>query len=162
MEKRLYRKSNGKIIAGVCSGLADYFAIDPVLVRLVFVILALHSGVGVLAYVILWIVAPMRPEFLAATGTAGAADATAFEAAGDDAAASAPTVEARVPEKDGGRGSFVGGIVLVVIGTLFLLDNFIPHFGFDDFWPVLLIAIGVGMLWNSWPRRADNTMEVES
>ena len=52
--------------------------------------------------------------------------------------------------------------MLIVIGTLFLLDNFIPYFGFDDFWPLLLIAIGAGMLWNSWPRFRNSAEEVES
>lgn len=162
MEKRLHRNSKGKIIAGVCSGLADYFAIDPVLVRLVFVILALHSGIGILAYIILWIVAPMRPAFMPATNAAGTSGEFAFEQGEADNDEYAPAQTPSTPTREGGRGSFTGGIVLIIIGALFLLDNFIPHFGLDDFWPLLLIAIGAGMLWNSWPRHANSTAEVES
>lgn len=57
-QKRLYRSMNDKMIAGVCSGLAVYFNLDPVLMRVIFVALALMGGPGVLLYIILWIVMP--------------------------------------------------------------------------------------------------------
>ncbi len=153
MEKRLYRITHNKMIGGVCTGLADYFSIDPVLIRLVFVILTLHHGIGILAYIILWIVVPARVESLRAETSAG-------DAAMDE---SEETVVAPIPvKKDGGRGSFIGGIVLIVIGMLFLLDNFIPSFGFDDFWPLLLIAVGAAMLWNTLPRANHDSEEVAS
>lgn len=50
-----------------------------------------------------------------------------------------------------GRGNLLWGVVLVVIGLLFLANNFIPGFRFGDYWPVILIVIGVGMLLK--PRR---------
>lgn len=63
MEKRLYRSKTNKMIAGVCGGLAAYFRIDPVIVRLIFVVLLLAGGLpGALAYLILWIVVPEGPE----------------------------------------------------------------------------------------------------
>lgn len=55
---RLYRNPNDKMLGGVCSGIGNYFDIDPVIVRLLFVVLALF-GMGVLAYIIAWIVIPM-------------------------------------------------------------------------------------------------------
>jgi phage shock protein PspC (stress-responsive transcriptional regulator) len=58
MEKRLRRSSDDKIIAGVCSGLADYFGIDPVLIRLAFLVLFLAGTIGFWPYLILWIVMP--------------------------------------------------------------------------------------------------------
>ncbi|HYH74552.1 MAG TPA: PspC domain-containing protein [Candidatus Saccharimonadales bacterium] len=62
MERRLYRSETNKMIAGICGGLAEYFRIDPVIVRLVFVILLLPGGLpGFLPYVILWIVVPKGP-----------------------------------------------------------------------------------------------------
>ncbi|MDT8324588.1 MAG: PspC domain-containing protein [Bacteroidota bacterium] len=149
MEKRLYRNTHNKMVGGVCSGLADYFNIDPVLVRLLFVILTLHQGLGVLAYIILWIVVPARFEPAAAAEGAGAATAVPDEMMpGRDTAST--------PQATAGKGSLYGGIVLIVIGMLFLLDNFIPGFGFEDFWPLLLIAVGGGMLWNSWPQRNED------
>jgi len=57
-QKRLYRSMNDKMIAGVCSGLAVYFNLDPVLMRVIFVALALMGGPGILLYIILWIVMP--------------------------------------------------------------------------------------------------------
>jgi phage shock protein C len=56
--KRFHRVESGKKIAGVCLGLSEYFNIDVTLVRVLFVVLALAGGAAVLAYVILWLVAP--------------------------------------------------------------------------------------------------------
>lgn len=56
--KRLYRDENDKVIGGVCSGLANYFGIDVVVVRIVFVVFAVTFGVGIIPYLILWIVVP--------------------------------------------------------------------------------------------------------
>jgi len=56
--KRLYRDENDKVIGGVCSGLAHYFGIDVVVVRIVFVILAVTFGFGIIPYLILWIAVP--------------------------------------------------------------------------------------------------------
>jgi hypothetical protein len=47
------------------------------------------------------------------------------------------------------KGSLMGGLVLVVLGVLFLANNLIPDFHFADYWPVILIVIGVGLLWKS-------------
>lgn len=56
--KRLYRSTKDRMVAGICSGLAEYFKIDPTLVRLLFVLFALAGGPGLLAYIVLWIVVP--------------------------------------------------------------------------------------------------------
>ncbi len=59
--KRLYRSRSERRIAGVCGGLGSYFGLDPVILRIVWVVLAL-SGVGLLAYFICWLVIPLEPE----------------------------------------------------------------------------------------------------
>lgn len=61
-EKKLYRIDEGKMIAGVCGGLAEYFGIDPTIVRLGWVFLSLFAGCGILAYIISIIVIPRKPE----------------------------------------------------------------------------------------------------
>lgn len=61
MAHRLYL-GRDKRIAGVCSGIADYFAIDPTLVRLGWVLLILAGGSGILAYIIAMVVIPERPD----------------------------------------------------------------------------------------------------
>lgn len=61
MEKRLYRSYTDKMLGGVCGGLGEYFDIDPVIIRVLFVIAVLFGGGGILAYIILWIVIPEKP-----------------------------------------------------------------------------------------------------
>ena len=62
-EKRLYRQPKNKMIGGVCTGLGDYFEIDPVILRAIFVI-GLFMAWGFLAYIILWIIVPKSPNSL--------------------------------------------------------------------------------------------------
>jgi phage shock protein C len=56
--KRLYRLHDGRVVAGVCAGLAAYFNVDPTLVRLAFALLTIFGGAGVLIYLVAWIVIP--------------------------------------------------------------------------------------------------------
>lgn len=58
-KKRLYRDPDNAIVAGIASGIANYFDIDPVIVRLIFVISIFFNGLGLLAYIILWLVVPV-------------------------------------------------------------------------------------------------------
>ncbi|MCI6732600.1 MAG: PspC domain-containing protein [Lachnospiraceae bacterium] len=62
MSKRLY-KSNDKMVDGVCAGIAEYFDIDPTLVRLGWVLFCALGGSGFLAYIIAAIIIPRNPEF---------------------------------------------------------------------------------------------------
>ena len=59
-EKRLYRSRESRMLCGVCGGIAEYFNIDPTLIRLLFVLFGL-SGSGILAYIIAAIIIPDRP-----------------------------------------------------------------------------------------------------
>jgi phage shock protein C len=61
MERKLQRNTQDKKIAGVCSGLAEYFDIDVTLVRVAFIVAFLAGFSGVLAYIILWIIVPAKP-----------------------------------------------------------------------------------------------------
>ena len=58
--KRLYRSKKNRVIAGVCGGIGEYFNIDPVLIRLLWVLLIFAMGTGILAYLIAWLVIPSR------------------------------------------------------------------------------------------------------
>src|SRR4051794_26538314 len=62
LPSRLYRSRSNKMISGVCGGLGEYFDVDPVLIRLLFVVTAFISGAGLLAYIVLWIVLPMEGD----------------------------------------------------------------------------------------------------
>ncbi len=62
-EKKLYRSSSDKMIAGVCGGLGQYFGVDPTLIRLIFALLVLFGvGSGIILYIILAIVMPLEPS----------------------------------------------------------------------------------------------------
>jgi phage shock protein C len=61
MTKKLYRSRNDRMLAGVCGGLADYFGVDPTIVRILFVLFALAGGPGLILYIILMLVIPEAP-----------------------------------------------------------------------------------------------------
>ncbi len=62
--KRLYRSRKDKKIAGVCGGIADYFEVDPVWIRVLFLLFLFLGGAAFLLYVIMWFVVPIQPEKL--------------------------------------------------------------------------------------------------
>ena len=65
--KRLMRSSTDKKIGGVCAGLADYFDIDPTIVRVIWLLAIFLAGTGFLVYLILWVVLPLAPAGYPAT-----------------------------------------------------------------------------------------------
>jgi phage shock protein C len=150
MNKKLYRSNKDKMLGGVAGGLAEYFSIDPTLVRIIFVVSLFVGGAGVIAYIILWIVVPEEPYVFATPGTTA-------EQKKDEEGGSPPDEQQQqnqqqyyqaVTEQRHKRTSFLG-VVLVVIGVLFLLDNFVPRMHFGDYWSLILIAIGIGLLLNA-------------
>ncbi|MBP8855996.1 MAG: PspC domain-containing protein [Oscillospiraceae bacterium] len=60
-EKRLYKARAGRMLCGVCGGIAEYFGIDPTLVRLAFIVLCFGWGSGILAYIVAAIIIPEAP-----------------------------------------------------------------------------------------------------
>ena len=123
-QTRLMRSETDKMIAGVCGGLAAYLGVDPVLVRLAFVILLLASGVGLGIYVILWLVIPtpsrMNPE-IRIMSSDFEEDPSTYKTRFSPAA----TV----------------GVILILFGAFFLLSQIggMPNF----LWPLVLIAAGL-------------------
>jgi len=59
--RKLYRSKTDRKVAGVCGGLAQYFNIDPTLIRVLFVVLAILGGSGLVLYLALWIIVPKEP-----------------------------------------------------------------------------------------------------
>jgi phage shock protein PspC (stress-responsive transcriptional regulator) len=59
--KRLYRSRTKRIIAGVCGGIAEYFNIDPTIVRLLWLLLTLSGGTGLVVYILAWVIIPEEP-----------------------------------------------------------------------------------------------------
>lgn len=64
MKKRLYRSKTDKKIFGVCGGLAEYFGIDPVIIRVVWAVLALFYGTGILIYLVMAFAVPVQPDII--------------------------------------------------------------------------------------------------
>jgi len=147
MNKKLNRSVKDKVIGGVAGGIAEYFEIDPVIVRVLFVVSLFFHGAGFIAYIVLWIAVPEAPyifEMASSTGTSGT-DSTETGSKPDDPAAA---YFKSLDEKKMKRNRNIG-IVLLVLGCIFLADNYIPRIHFADFWPIVLIALGVSLLLNS-------------
>lgn len=155
---KLYRSVKQRMIGGVAGGLAEYFDIDPVIVRLVFVIVALAGGGGLLVYIILWIVLPentaqkysfqdtapgYRPaEPFVKEDTTGAGSTEWKDSSTASSQESFKQETFKYEGKEKRTGGLIGGLVLITLGCLFLLDKFIPNIDFSDLWPILLVVIG--------------------
>lgn len=164
------RRGPDRVLGGVCSGLGHYFGVDPLLVRIVFVILAVAHGIGIVLYLILWLLmeppagafAPgsrtlsqrlramgdeIREDFR--SGFNRPAPPSPVPGAATESATAAPAPsELSAPRQPGAqRGVWIGGI-LIVLGAYFLLDNLgvFNAFRWDLFWPVVLIAVGLLVL----------------
>jgi phage shock protein C len=61
-QKKLYRSKENKLIGGVCGGLGEYFDVDPTIIRLLWVIVILMGGSGILIYLVLWVVIPEKKD----------------------------------------------------------------------------------------------------
>jgi phage shock protein C len=151
MAKKLYRSTTDKMIGGVAGGLAEYFDIDSTLVRVLFVVVVFLGGGGILAYIILWIVVPEKPyeipksyEPKSDTNDSGKNEfhhsaEEAYEVNINNSGSAA------LETKTNNKQIWIA-IVLIVLGGLLLLDNLLPRFNFDHYWPLILIGIGVGLL----------------
>jgi len=141
------------MIAGVCGGLAEYFSIDPVLVRLLFVLAFFLQGMGLLAYIILWVVVPQQKD----DGTVADAEVPPIpNESGSPEEKAARSAEAETRKQ---KRSKVGGYLLIGIGAFFLADNFMPWFSFGDYWPVILIAVGGGLLYKAAVKPNEESMK---
>jgi phage shock protein C len=56
--RKLYRSQNQRMVAGVCGGLAEYFNVDATLIRVLFLVLAVFGGTGLVIYVVMWLIVP--------------------------------------------------------------------------------------------------------
>ncbi|MCL6472757.1 MAG: PspC domain-containing protein [Firmicutes bacterium] len=123
--RKLYRSRRNRVIAGVAGGLGEYLGIDPVVIRILWVLFTLLAGSGILAYIAAWIIMPERPS---------------------------DTAEPTIPERTPGQIGLLIGVALVVLGIWFFLTNlglvptqffFVYNLFRQVFWPMLLILIGI-------------------
>ena len=122
--KRLERDPQNKVLGGVCSGLGNYFEMDPTFWRVLFFVLFLLGCSGLLIYIILWIAMPMgqvRPASHAFDEEENIAN----------------------QEQRKKNGNMTAGLVLIGIGAICLLARYIPQISWHTAWPVILIVIGI-------------------
>ena len=141
MSRRLYRSRTDRVLGGVCGGLGAHFDTDPLIFRLVFVLVTLMGGSGILIYLIMLLVVPREPAG-ALLATAASAPARA-----DVEPALGPSSEEAAPARTPGRGG-VAGVILVALGALFLASNLglFWWWKWKVLWPLVLIALGLWLL----------------
>lgn len=142
--KKLERNPMNKVVGGVCSGLAEFFNLDVALVRLVFVIALLFASFGFWFYILLWIFIPERKlPFDMGQQT--------------DGASQQPTDNAQQFDDNNKKlTSVVTGAIVILIGLIFLINNFIPISWIWKLWPLILVAIGGVMIYKASRKGGDN------
>lgn len=166
-KNKLYRSRIDRMIGGVAGGLANYFDIDPTLVRVLFVVSIFIGGGGILAYIIIWIVVPEEqiifqsasqgPQSHQANSDSEESNSNTnqksskFDANNISAEINKKVNEAtneinKIVDEARSNKKVFGGTILILLGLLFLLDNLFPRFDFSDYWPIVLIAIGIGII----------------
>ncbi len=163
--RRLYRSADDRVISGVAAGLADYLNIDPVLVRVLWLISIPLSGfLTAFAYVVMMIVVPLAgPEWPAGARFApgatppypGAGPAPSGPDAPAEQAGQAPQAPPPGPsysweahwhhraERRGNLGGIVFGALLIVVGGLFVWHEIDPNINLGLIWPLPIIAVGM-------------------
>jgi len=151
---RLQRSSEEKLLFGVCGGLAAYLDLEPVLVRLSFVLLAFLGGVGVIAYLVLAIIMPR--ETTAVSEPAGIVGENLQSMPGEVAEAGrrlADTLRQPQGQGEAGQGSeavrprAAFALVLIAVGAIALLANLgaFSWWTWGKLWPLLLVAMGIAL-----------------
>jgi phage shock protein C len=116
--KKLYRSETNRVLAGVAGGLGEYFSIDPTIVRLIFVLLTVFGGGGVLVYIILWILIPSENNTGKDTEDTIKQNAEELKAKAQNFAQ-----EFKGMKLEHHPRNWLGYLV-IFLGLIFLLDNF--------------------------------------
>ncbi len=144
--KRLYKSRKNKVISGICGGIAEYFDVDPVLIRIVAILFFFTGGAALIAYVVGLIIIPSQPleEFEKENKASVVPPPIPQQAAGG---ASMPS-----PQRESSdAGKLIIGVILIAFGAIFLLNQ-LPFFSrsfwwfwglsWRFFWPSVLIVVG--------------------
>lgn len=152
MQKRLYRSRSERMIWGVCGGIANYFDIDPTIVRLIAVLLGVLTNlVAVIAYIVLAIVIPLEGSKTTTPKEAVRENVAEMRESASQLGRDISSSFSKEGAGSGGvaksrpRNQIILGIVLVALGILFLLVNFgwFWWLRWGNVWPVILIVVGL-------------------
>lgn len=145
--KGIYRSRTDVVIGGVAAGIANSLNIDPVIVRLIFVLLLIFGGSGLLLYIILWIVLPEERFNQAQSYSENSRNM-------ETEPKTNPEQEKRatpnVPPKQKNDGNLIAGIILIALGAIFLLERWVRWIDFADLWPLILVVAGIVLIRNSY------------
>lgn len=137
--RKLYRSTTNRWIAGVCGGLAEYFSIDPIIVRIVFLVLTPSGGLGIWLYIILWIFVPTEQQ------AQGPPERQAT-VAGPEMKNQAQQLADHLHRRGEAR-TFIGAL-LIIIGGLALANTLLPWriFQWSYLWPLIIVALGLAII----------------
>lgn len=145
--KRLYRSRRNALLGGVCGGIAEHLGVDATLIRVVFAVLALASGVGILIYLLLWLVIPAEDD-------PGLSPRDAVRSGAEEIADRARELGTEMRAAAGRRDiglAIVVAVILILLGISLLLRNlgfwWAWWLRFDVLGPLLLIGTGLALLW---------------
>ncbi|MDP2918605.1 MAG: PspC domain-containing protein [Dehalococcoidia bacterium] len=151
MENRLYRSRTDRMLFGVCGGLAKYFGIDSSLMRIIVVLLALASGIGILVYFIMAFIVPLEGTTRSAPRDVVAENveeikttATEFGQTVKDTFAGKKTESGDMQQVQSRRRNAFG-VIIILVGVILLLATLgVFHWAFwSVLWPIVLILIGL-------------------
>lgn len=144
MTEKLFRSRKYRVLGGVAGGLAEYFKIDPVITRILFIAFTLTNGIGIVIYIILWIIVPDEPIEITLKEL--------NKKSGIEEESKFPDLEDLKPSVATSQRSLIFGIIITALGVIFLLSNLIPLLDFDNILPIIFIIIGAFLIWNSTRR----------
>lgn len=140
---RLYRSETNRVIAGVAGGLGEYFNIDPTIVRILFILLTIFGGSGLIIYIVLWLIIPTK-----SSGNKNSQDA--IRANIDEMKERTETFAHSISRSGNGKenSKFWWALIIIVVGFLFLLNNFglLEPLELDKLWPLVLIIFGLAII----------------
>lgn len=144
--KRLYRSRTNRVIWGVCGGLAEYFNIDPVIVRVIAVLSIFLQGFGILAYIIMAIVIPLEKSRASTPRETVRENVQEMKGTVSHLGEQARAEQTNITEdRSRNSGMLVVGILLLVLGLIFFIFAVGPFsaWWFRYSWPVIIIIIGI-------------------
>ncbi|MFC2130845.1 PspC domain-containing protein [Bacteroidota bacterium] len=154
MQKKLHRSRKDRMIAGVCGGIAEYFDVDPVIIRVLFVVLTIGPGIGLLAYIVLWIVVPQGVIIIRSSEEKKTGEEQE-SAKQQESTSSTQDFEVISEEEYAGRksnGKVIISIIIILVGVFWFIHNVIPGINFGHLWPLILVAVGILILLKSFKK----------
>ncbi|KKQ46386.1 MAG: hypothetical protein US62_C0001G0029 [Candidatus Woesebacteria bacterium GW2011_GWA1_37_8] len=140
--KKLFRPKKGRLLGGVCLGLAEFLDFDPMVVRLIFVVVTLLGGSGVLIYFILWLIIPSEDHPGEITSENLKISTDEMKDKANEFKENAKLYSQKTNPKT------AVGVILIILGVFFLIQNLgLFHFNFIwRFWPIILIAFAIYLI----------------